>query len=516
MRYPGFKGMKVTEEEEELGTEEPYIFHFPDGNASVARLLVRALIPRAMPGHTMEDVVTARADYTALDAKNNPVRIRLNSTAVSVRHRGDPKTARDVEIVYVYNGKSYRVRGAGCVLACYNCMVPYLCPEMPQRQKDALAYAVKEPLVYTNVQLRNWKAFQALGTHTIYLPGSYWSMMSLDFPVSIGAYKFPKSPEDPCVVHIQRTPCSPGLSNKDQYRAGRWELYTTKFETYEAHVRDLFGRVLGKAGFDADRDIQAITVNRWPHGYAYEYNSLFEPLDRPEVRAALRHRAAALRAHHDRQFGFRRRGLHQCRHRSGPSRRHGNPGKASRFRPADCRVAAETHRPRRTITVLRPGRTHDKQGAGHGRQIWNGHRQRSHRHCRRRWRGRPQSGPCARLPSCGHDFHWRHHRGRPVCRQQRRDRAIGPAAIVSYVLAGILVLLSMRMLGELAIGNPEIHMYTDYPRKYLGHISGFVGGWLYWYFWMIVVAVEALAGAIILQQWPPFPSGRSGWRCWRA
>ena len=167
-------------------------------------------------------------------------------------------------------------------MACYNCMVPYLCPEMPQRQKDALAYAVKEPLVYTNVQLRNWKAFQALGTHTIYLPGSYWSMMSLDFPVSIGAYKFPKSPEDPCVVHIQRTPCSPGLSNKDQYRAGRWELYTTKFETYEAHVRDLFGRVLGKAGFDADRDIQAITVNRWPHGYAYEYNSLFEPLDRPE------------------------------------------------------------------------------------------------------------------------------------------------------------------------------------------------------------------------------------------
>ena len=82
---------------------------------------------------------------------------------------------------------------------------------------------------------------------------------------------------------------------------------------------------------------------------------------------------------------------------------------------------------------------------------------------------------------------------------------IGPAAIVSYVLAGILVLLSMRMLGELAIGNPEIHMYTDYPRKYLGHISGFVGGWLYWYFWMIVVAVEALAGAIILQQWLPFP-----------
>ena len=282
MRYPGFNGMKTTEEEQELTSEEPYIFHFPDGNASVARLLVRTLIPQAMPGHTMEDVVTAKADYTALDNPDNHARIRLNSTAVSVRHRGDPKTAKDVEIVYVYNGKSYKVHGSGCVLACYNCMVPYLCPEMPEHQKAALAYAVKEPLVYANVQLRNWKAFQKLGTHQIYLPGGYWSAISLDFPVSMGKYKFPSSPEEPCIVHVQRTPCSPGLANKDQYRAGRWELYTTPFETFETHICDLFTRILAKGGFDAERDIEAITVNRWPHGYAYEYNRLFEPLERPD------------------------------------------------------------------------------------------------------------------------------------------------------------------------------------------------------------------------------------------
>ncbi|MDE2463676.1 MAG: GABA permease, partial [Alphaproteobacteria bacterium] len=82
---------------------------------------------------------------------------------------------------------------------------------------------------------------------------------------------------------------------------------------------------------------------------------------------------------------------------------------------------------------------------------------------------------------------------------------VGPGAVISYLISGVLVLLSMRMLGELAIGNPEIRMFTDYARKYLGHGSGFVGGWLYWYFWMIVVAVEALAGAIILQQFIHLP-----------
>ncbi|MDE2463677.1 MAG: hypothetical protein KGO02_08200, partial [Alphaproteobacteria bacterium] len=281
MRFPGFKGMRITSGEREQDAEQPYIFHFPDGNASVARLLVRALVPEAMPGHTMEDVVTAKANYTALDRAGQPVRIRLNSTAVSVHHKGDPRTAREVEVFYVYNGKTYKVRGSGCVMACYNCMVPYLCPEMPKTQKDALLYAVKEPLVYTNVLIRNWKAFAELGIDKIYLPGAYFSMMMLDFPVSIGDYKFPQSPDDACLVHVQRTPCKPGLTNKEQYIAGRWDLYTSPFSVFEDHVRDLFDRILHKGGFDAAHDIEGITVNRWPHGYAYEYNQLFEPLDRP-------------------------------------------------------------------------------------------------------------------------------------------------------------------------------------------------------------------------------------------
>ena len=286
MGYPGFKGVKATprrrsETQEGEGEEEPYIFHFPDGNASIARLLVRTLIPDSAPGHTMEDIVTAKMNYARLDDPRNPVRIRLNSTGIAAKHVGEPSTAKELEITYVTDGKARKVRGSHSVLACYNCVVPYLCPEMPEEQKEALAYAVKQPLVYTNVQIRNWTAFQKLGVSYIYAPSSYFCSTTLDFPVSIGKYKFPSSPEEPCILHLVRTPCSPGLPCKDQFKAGRYELFTTPFETFERKIRDQLGRMLAAGGFDPARDIQAITVNRWPHGYAYEYNPLFEPQDRP-------------------------------------------------------------------------------------------------------------------------------------------------------------------------------------------------------------------------------------------
>jgi spermidine dehydrogenase len=285
MGYPGFKGVKPTPRRRSGSAErqeEPYIFHFPDGNASIARLLVRSLVPVSAPGSTMEDIVTARMNYTRLDNPDNSVRIRLNSTAVRAKHDGDPSTAKEVEVTYVQAGKAHKVRGAHCVMACYNCVVPYMCPEMPEKQKAGLAYAVKQPLVYTNVQIRNWTAFQKLGIRYIYSPGGYFCSTTLDFPVSLGEYKFPSSPEESCLLHLVRAPCSPGLPCKEQFKAGRYELLTTPFETFELKIRDQLGRMLTAGGFDTAKDIQAITVNRWPHGYAYEYNSLFEPLDRPE------------------------------------------------------------------------------------------------------------------------------------------------------------------------------------------------------------------------------------------
>jgi len=271
--YPGFDGLGFPEHEK----EEPYIFHFPDGNATVARLLVRALIPGAVPGGTMDDVVTARADYSKLDDANAAVRIRLNSTVVHVQHAKGANAGTGVEIAYMREGRLASVQGKNCVLACYNAMIPYLCPELPDRQKEALSYLVKAPLVYTHVALRNWTAFHKLGVHHIVAPGGYHTYIALDFPVSLGQYQFPSNPAEPMVLFMLRTPCRPGLSPRDQHRAGRMELMQTPFATFERNIRDQLARMLGGAGFDAARDIEGITVNRWAHGYAFTPNALFDP-----------------------------------------------------------------------------------------------------------------------------------------------------------------------------------------------------------------------------------------------
>jgi spermidine dehydrogenase len=276
--YPGFDGLNLGESRK----EEPYIFHFPDGNASIARLLVRSLIPGAIPGQGMEDIVSARADYSRLDDANNPIRIRLNSTVVQVRHNGSPASANkpsasDVAVAYMRGGKLQSVQASACVLACYNMMIPYLCPDLPEKQKDALHYLVKVPLVYTHVAIRNWTAFQSLGIHQIVAPGGYHTYTALDFPVSLGQYEFPSKPDEPMVLFMLRTPCKPGLSQRDQFRAGRAELMRTQFSEFERRVRDQLARMLGGAGFDPARDVAGITVNRWAHGYAYSPNSLFDP-----------------------------------------------------------------------------------------------------------------------------------------------------------------------------------------------------------------------------------------------
>jgi spermidine dehydrogenase len=271
--YPGFDGLDLGEVKE----EDPYIFHFPDGNASVARLLVRSLISGSIPGTTMEDVVTARADYGRLDQADSPVRIRLNTTVVRVRHRGPEALAKSVELAYMRGGKLQTVLADHCVLACYNTMIPYICPELPANQKEALHYGVKEPLVYTHVALRNWKAFRKLGVRQIVSPGSYHSFTMLDFPVSLGDYQFPSNPDEPMVLFMLRTPCKPGQPRRDQYRLGRVELYMTPFADFERNIRDQLARMLGSAGFDPAKDIEGITVNRWAHGYAYEYDSLSDP-----------------------------------------------------------------------------------------------------------------------------------------------------------------------------------------------------------------------------------------------
>jgi len=273
--YPGFAGLKLPADDHPEWSE-PYIYHFPDGNASLARLLVRALVPDAAPGRTMDDIMLAGFDYDALDRAGSNVRIRLQSTVIDVRQRGDA-----VSIGYVKAGAPHRVTAKYAVLACFHMMIPYLMPELPQAQREALALNVKTPLVYTNVVVRNWQPWLALKVSDIVAPTGFFSHVALDFPVDLGGYRHPRDPAEPIVLHLEHVPAAPnsGLDARAQFHVGQAKLLALTFADFETRIRDQLDRMLGPGGFDGARDIAAITVNRWPHGYGYVANSLFDPDD---------------------------------------------------------------------------------------------------------------------------------------------------------------------------------------------------------------------------------------------
>lgn len=255
---------------------EPYIFHFPDGNASVARALVRKLIPAAVPGSTQEDLVTAAVDYDRLDRPSNATRVRLNSMAIDVRHTPDE---RHVDVTYVRNGKTEMVRAKHVVMACYNSIIPHICPEFPDEQRAAIDKAIKTPLVYVSIAVTNWRAMANMGCSRIYEPQApLMSSFGLDFPVSIGDYRFATGPDSPTVLHGSYLPTMEidGLSHREMLNEGRRQLLEKSFDDYETLIVSQLERSLRPGGFDAERDIAGITVNRWPHGYAYEYNNLFD------------------------------------------------------------------------------------------------------------------------------------------------------------------------------------------------------------------------------------------------
>jgi spermidine dehydrogenase len=254
--------------------DEPYIFHFPDGNASVARLLVRALLPDALPGSSMEDSVTARVDYAALDRAASAVKIRLNSTVVEAVHTPDGKA---VDVTFVHGGTARTIRADRCVMACYNSAIPYLCPELSEKQVAGLEYNVKVPLTYTKVLVRNWQAFAELGIRYVFYTSDFYKQVELDYPVSIGGYEFGSTPDQPMVLHMCYVPYVADVAGPQQWREGRRRLLTTPFSQFEGHVRDQLDQALRGGGFDADRDIRGITVNRWPHGYSYSPGLLWEP-----------------------------------------------------------------------------------------------------------------------------------------------------------------------------------------------------------------------------------------------
>lgn len=279
---PGFEGMGLPplDPEDQAELSDPYIYHFPDGNAGLARMMVRRLIPQVAPGDTMHDCVTAQFDYAQLDRPDHNVNLRLNSTVVNVAQHESA-----AEVSYFQQGELHKVSASHVVMACYNMIIPWLIPTLPEAQKAALHENVKAPLVYCNVVIRQWRSFQQLGVHDVYSPAAPFSMVKLDFPVDMGDYRHPRDPDKPICLHMVHVPtlAGSGLSNREQSRKGRAWLLGTPFSTFETMVRDQLQGMLGQAGFDHEKDILGITVNRWAHGYSYIVNTMFDDEEQAEA-----------------------------------------------------------------------------------------------------------------------------------------------------------------------------------------------------------------------------------------
>ncbi|QNM89868.1 NAD(P)/FAD-dependent oxidoreductase [Aliarcobacter cryaerophilus] len=283
---PGFDnmGLDPIEGDDLAEMADPYIYHFPDGNSSVARLMVKKLIPNVAAGGMadMNSIVTTKFDYLKLDLPTNNVRLRLKSTVVNVEN-----SKKGANIVYMNasDKNMYKVFAKKVVMANYNSMIPYIIPTLPKKQKDALALNVKTPLIHTKVIISNWQSFKKLGIHEFYSPKMPYARVKLDYPVDIGTYKHPRDPNKPICLHMT---CSPlvfaaqdgvdyeGMDARAIARIGRSKLYTMSFDEHEKIIRKQLQDILGDSGFEHEKDILAIVLNRWGHCYAYTENSLFD------------------------------------------------------------------------------------------------------------------------------------------------------------------------------------------------------------------------------------------------
>ena len=247
----------------------PYIHHFPDGNAGVARALVKWLIPGVARGNNAEELVLAKFNYAELDKSSNTARIRLNSTVVNVEHGDEPRNSSDVSVNYINDNKSYQVKGKGVVMACYNMIIPHIVSGLPEEQSAALKLQGKSPMQYTTVGLRNWRAMKALGIGVAMSPGNMHQAVLMDFPVSMGGYEYTRTPDDPCVIQMISCPYGKfGEPRREQFREARYRMLGLQFKDYEQEIRSHLSGMFPRELFDFDRDVASISVNRWAHGYS--------------------------------------------------------------------------------------------------------------------------------------------------------------------------------------------------------------------------------------------------------
>jgi spermidine dehydrogenase len=254
----------------ELGTIPDYGPEmFPDGNSGIARLIVKTLVPEAISGgHSLEEVCRNEVNFAALDRAGASCRIRLGSTAVWVKHDGDPAKAESVTVAYTRGERTYRVKARSVVMAGGSWTTRHVVRDLADDRKEAYAQFYRSPCMVANVAVRTWRFLYKMG-----ISGCQWyeglgSYIQIRKTALCGAYSPTIGPDSPVVLTVKVLYTYPGKSAEQQGHMGRGEMLATPFREYERQIRQQLTDMFRHSGFDASRDIAGIILNRWGHAYA--------------------------------------------------------------------------------------------------------------------------------------------------------------------------------------------------------------------------------------------------------
>ncbi len=246
------------------------IFSFPGGNDAIYRLMLKKVLPNAISGgKTFEEIHDSAYQFEHFDNPHNPVRIRLNSTAVRVEHDTDPDRAKSVTVYYQKDGKIYRVKAKGVVSAIGGWVNKHIIQGLPDEYEVAFGQLVHGSNMIVNVALRNWKPMAKLGVSAchFFTSDGLGGYCNIRRPMVFGDNQPPLDPEKPVVLTFYVGFSKPGLPAKEQAAAIRWELMSKRYAEIEASVRRQLTTMFGSLGFDDEKDIAGIVVNRWGHSY---------------------------------------------------------------------------------------------------------------------------------------------------------------------------------------------------------------------------------------------------------
>jgi len=242
---------------------------FPDGNSGIARLIVKTLIPESIHGeHSLEDVCRNNINFDAIDRVGAAARIRLDSTAVWVKHDGEPEKSEFVTILYTRGGKVYRIHARSVVMAGGSWTTKHIVRDLPDDRKQAYAEFHRSPCMMANIAVRNWRFLYKMG-----ISGCQWfeglgSFLQVRKLALCGADSPTIGPDSPLVLTLKVLYSRPGHTAEEQGHLGRAEMIGTPFGEYERQIREQFMDMFARSGFEASRDIAGIILNRWGHAYA--------------------------------------------------------------------------------------------------------------------------------------------------------------------------------------------------------------------------------------------------------